>query len=207
MSLLGKDMEFSGPPNYPREGGSPVSEAQISGEGPRPFYPAMCLRTHWDPTMILKRTLPTEYVPQALDPRPWTKICLEYTNTATDEPAPKIDPNAVLPSGGQFYPASRYAGAIDAESQLRRLDRPLDKWCEKDQYEPNMNGDMYNSRILVPKSAAVTGLVQELAFPKVLINTGAYDCRNQNDQKNVTMSDRLFNNATKQDRYKLLGKV
>ena len=199
-------MEFSGPMNYPREGGSPVSVAQISGEGPRPFHPPMCLKTHWDPGMILKRTLPTSYVAQALDPRPWAKICMQYTTTGEDGPAPEVDSSVVLPSGGQFYPASRYAESIDNESLLRRLDRPLGK-CDTDNYEPDINGDMYNSRLLVHRSPNISERIQEVAFPKVLIHDGAYQCRKNEDVLNMGLSEHLFNNATKQDRYKLLGKV
>jgi len=200
-----EEMEVSGPPNHPRELGSPVSDAPITGEGPRPFYPPMCIQTHWDPGMILRRTLPTAHVAQTLDPRPWAKVCLQYTTTGEDVPAPIVDPSVVLPPGGQFYPASRYSAAIDNESQLRRLDRPLGT-CDEDQYRPPESGDMFNSRLLVPRSAAVSSRVAEVAFPKTLMMAGPYPCRHENDVKNLELSDRLFNNATKQDRYKLLGK-
>ncbi len=199
-------MEFSGPPNYPREGGTPVSGAPIEGEGPRPFFPPMCLQTHWDPSMILRRTLPTQHVGQALDPRPWTKVCLQYTTAGEDVPAPEVDRSTVLPSGGQFYPASRYAAAINDESALRRLDRPLGT-CDEEQFYPDPRGDMYNGRILVPESAAVSKRVAEVAFPSALMSGGPYPCRYENDTKNMGLSDRLFNNATKQDKYKLKAEV
>jgi hypothetical protein len=97
--------------------------------------------------------------------------------------------------------------AIDKESELRRLDRPLGT-CEADQWEPSASGDMYNSRLLVPKRFDVDPrVIQEVAFPKVLMTAGPYECRGNLDKQNIHMSDRLFNNATKQDRYKLLGKV
>ena len=41
----------------PREKGSPVLDLPLSDEGPSDFFPAVCLQNHWDPTMILKRTL------------------------------------------------------------------------------------------------------------------------------------------------------
>lgn len=202
-------MEFSGPPNYPREGGSLVSPSPLTSEGPRPFFPPVCLKTHWDPTAILSRTLPTEYIAQALDPRPWAKICLQYTTTGENSPGPDVDHSIVFPSGGGSIagPASRYSEAIDRESALRRLDRPLGT-CEQDQFEPNKNGDMYNSRILVPHLRNVDpNKIMEVAFPKVLMNVGPYDCRAQEDTINMQLSTRLFNNTTKQDRYKLKGKV
>lgn len=184
-----------------------VSQAELQAEGPQPFYPPMCIKTHWDPTAILRKTLPSEYVPQALDPRPWAKVCMEYTTTGENGPAPKVDGSVVLPSGGQFYPVSRYQASIDNESKLKGLDRPLGT-CEKDQYLPDKQGDMYNSRLLVPRiQNADPSMIQEVAFPKVLLNVGPYDCRNEQDKVNVELSARLFNNTTKQDRYKLKGKV
>lgn len=199
-------MEFSGPPNYPREGGTPVSQMPFDGEGPRPFFPPMCLQTHWDPSMIIRRTLPTQHVGQALDPRPWTKVCLQYTTAGEDVPAPQVDRSTVLPSGGQFYPASRYSAAINDESALRRLDRPLGT-CDDEQFYPDPRGDMYNSRLLVPETPAVSARVAEVAFPKALMSAGPYPCRYENDTKNMGLSDRLFNNATKQDKYKLKKEV
>ena len=200
-------MEYSGPLNYPREKGTPVSQVPIQSEGPSPFFPAMCLTSHWDPTAILRRTLPTEYVPQSLDPRPWAKICLTYTTTGEDTPPAPVKPGTVMPMGGEFYPISRYMNAIDNESLLRRLDRPLGT-CDDEQFYPNERGDMYNSRALVPKIRNVDpSKIQEIAFPRVLLSSGPYDCRYEADTVNIDLSQRMFNNATKQDRYKLKGMV
>jgi hypothetical protein len=97
--------------------------------------------------------------------------------------------------------------SIDDESLLRGLDRPLGT-CEKDEFLPNPRGDMYNAGLLVPKSTRTSAReIEEVSFSKVLINGGTYDCRNDNDKLNIRLSDNLFNNATKQDRYKLKGKV
>lgn len=198
--------QVGGLPFYPREQGTLVNDAGFGPEGPRPFFPAVCLKTHWDPTMILRHTLPTQPVPQALDPRPWTKICLQYTTAGEDVVAPPIDPSTVMPTGGQTYPNSRYVAAINDESALRRLDRPLGT-CDEEQYYPNPRGDMYVGQLLVPKSAAVSARVAETAFPKALMSSGPYPCRYENDVKNMGISDRLFNNATKQDKYKLKAEV
>ena len=127
----------------PREKGSPVLDLPLSNEGPSDFFPAVCLQNHWDPTMILKRTLPEGYVPQSTDPRPWTRICMEYRNTATDEKAPATDPNVVFPAGGFFQDPNKYLGSVDSESSLRRLDQPLRK-CDTGKFEPNPSGDMFN---------------------------------------------------------------
>lgn len=203
-------MQVNGPPNYPRELGSLVSPADVKSEGPTPFFPPVCLKTHWDPTAIIQRTLPTEYVPQALDPRPWAKICLDYVTTGENGPGPSVPADVVLSSSGGDGirgPANRYSQAVDNESKLRGLDRPLGT-CDDDQFLPNQEGDMYNSRIMAPRIRNVDQRVlAEASFPKVLLNLGQYDCRQQNDELNIDLSARLFNNATKQDRYKLKGKV
>lgn len=181
----------------------------LNSEGPDPFFPPVCLQSHWDPTQILRRTLPAGYVAQPLDPRPWTRICMQYTTAGSgDQPAPATDPNTVLPGGGQFYPPDRYSNAIDAESQLRRLDRPLGT-CEQSQWEPTPSSDMYDARKLVPRNAVPSdpSRIQELAYPKALLRAGPYDCREQNDRAAMALSSEFqFNQATKQDRYKLMNK-
>jgi hypothetical protein len=137
-----------------------------------------------------------------MDPRPWTKICLEYTTAGDNEPAPAIDAATVLPSGGQFYPPTRYQHTINDESKLRRLDRRLGI-CEQDQYVPNEGGDMFNARILVPnrKQPSDSRFISELAYPQALIRSGPYPCREEADKINLSRSPHLFNNATKQERY------
>ena len=207
MNISSRLAEYEGTMNYPKERGSLVGTTPTISEGPNPFHPAMCIKSHWDATAILRKTLPSEHIGQALDPRPWARICMEYTTTGEDSPAPPVDPSAVLPSGGQFYPISRYISAIDDESRLRRLDRPL-RICEDDQFQPNAKGDMYNSRLLVPTRRTPTNaMVEEIAFPKVLMTAGPYDCRDQMDKQNISLSGKMFFNATKQDKYKLMGKV
>lgn len=192
--------------SYPTEKGSPVLSLPLQQEGPADFFPSVALHTHWDPTMILKRTLPDGYVPQSTDPRPWTRICLEYTTAGEESTAPEINPNIVMPNGGQFYPASKYQEAIDNESKLHWLDRPLGT-CEGNQWFPNERGDMFNSRLLVPDRSIDPTKVQELAYPRALLRSGPYDCRAQNDAYAIqTSSDYVFNNATKQDRYKSMKK-
>ena len=207
MNIGSKLVEYEGTMNYPKEKGSLVGESPLTSEGPTPFYPPMCIKSHWDAGAILRKTLPTEHIGQALDPRPWARICMEYITTGEDAPAPNVNPSAVLPNGCQHYAISPYMAAIDDESSLRRLDRPLEM-CEADQFQPNQSGDMYNSRLLVPtRNTPMSPMVEEIAFPKVLITAGPYDCRNDLDKQNTGLSTRLFNNSTKQDRYKLKGKV
>lgn len=199
-------MDATPPMSYPREKGSPVHEMPLESEGPIDFFPNVCLRSHWDPTAILQRTLPAGYVAQPLDPRPWTRICMEYTTAGEQEQAPTTNPAIVMPGGGGFYPPDKYMAAIDTESKLRALDRPLGI-SEKKQWTPNEQGDMFNSQIIVSRPAANPAQIEELAYPRALLRTAPYDCREMNDQYNVAVtSDYIFNNATKQDRYKQMNK-
>jgi hypothetical protein len=179
-------MDVPGKGDPPLSLSSPVSPFTFNGEGPSPFFPAVCLKTHWDPTMIIKRTLPTEYVPQALDPRPWVKVCLQYTTSGDNQPAPDIPADVVLPSGGAFYPASR---------------------CDAEQFYPNGHGDMYSQRPLVSYEPTDSPFVAELALPRVARNVQEYACRAQDDAVNISLSPRIFFNSTKQDRYALKGRV
>ena len=195
-------MEIVPPRNFPTEKGTPVQELPLADQGPRPFYPPVCLKTHWDPGMILRHTLPDEHLSLPMDPRPWTRICMVYTTTGENQPAPDVPDFAALPSGGQFYPPTRYQQAIDNETQLRRLDRRLGI-AEAAQYVPSQRGDLFNSRLLVPeRKQPDSQFISELAFPKALIRAGPYPCRSAADADNLSRAGSLFNNATKQARYK-----
>jgi len=68
---------------------------------------------------------------------------------------------------------------------------------------------MYTARMLIPDSVAPSdpNKIQEIAYPRALLRSGPYQCREENDVYNVSVtSDFLFNNATKQDRYKQMNK-
>ena len=185
------------PSLFPVQGSFP-----LQNEGPQNFYPPVCNQFHFDPTQMLKHVLPEEpyNIPLPLGPRPWTKVCLEYVNSTTNEPAPNIDPNIAFPAGGLFQDPNRYLASVDSESQLRRLNQHLRK-CDAGQYEPNNNGDMFNSRILVPTTNKFNQEIPEIAMPKALLTAGPYKCRAEADAVNVSLSTKPFFNATKQDRY------
>jgi len=182
---------------YPTEGKFP-----LENEGPTNFFPPVCNQFHFDPTQIIRHTLPDKSynIPLPLDPRPWTKICLEYVNSSTNEAAPNIDPNIAFPAGGFFQDPNRYLASIDSESSLRRLDQPLRK-CDNGQFEANPRGDMFNSRILVPREKNKFAGIPEVALPKATITAGPYICRAEADSINMAVSNKPFFNATKQERY------
>jgi hypothetical protein len=182
---------------YPTEGTYP-----LQNEGPKDFFPPVCNEFHFDPTQIIRHQLPEQKynIPLPLDPRPWTKICLEYVNSSTNEPAPNIDPNIAFPAGGFFQDPNRYLASVDSESQLRRLDQPLRK-CDIGKYNPSEKGDMFNNRILVPSVQSKFSHIPEIAMPKALFTMGPYACREEADKINMEVSDKPFFNATKQNRY------
>jgi len=197
-------MELTSTDPTPREGNSPVSQMPFAGSTLKPFYPPVCLKYHWDPTAVLRHVVPQGAdIPLPLDPRPWTKVCLEYVNSGkSSEQAPTPPKNMVFPTGGEFYPPTRYSSSIDNESLLRRLDRPLGT-CDNDQYEPPFSGDMYVPNKTVPDrfSLPSTEMMMEIAHPRVLLRTAPYDCREQADMTNFNRSPYIFNNATKQQKY------
>uniref|UniRef100_A0A6C0D9T5 Uncharacterized protein n=1 Tax=viral metagenome TaxID=1070528 RepID=A0A6C0D9T5_9ZZZZ len=182
---------------YPTEGTYP-----LQNEGPKDFFPPVCNQFHFDPTLMIKHTLPEQNysIPLPLGPRPWTKICLEYVNSTTNEPAPNTDPNIAFPAGGFFQDPNRYLASVDSESQLRRLNQPLRK-CDAGQYEPNNKGDMFNNRILVSSNPTRTSQIPDIAMPKAVITAGPYKCREDADSVNTAVSNKTFFNATKQERY------
>jgi hypothetical protein len=190
FSLFGSK-ELKSPASYPF---SEVGHA---------MFPPVCLRSHWDPEQIIRRTLPTVQLATPLEPRPWTKICLEYTTTQDFEDAPRPNDATVMPTGGSVYPPSRYREAVDNESLLRRLDRPLGT-CEADQYRVPLSGGMYkpNSTVQRSENAENSRFIQELAFPMACIRSeGDYECRSDTHHSAWARSRSMFNNATKQERY------
>ena len=167
------------------------------------MFPPVCLRSHWDPEQIIRRTLPNQYVGLPLDPRPWTKVCLNYVTSADFVDAPRPQDSMVFPSGGTVYPPSRYREAIDRESLLRRLDRPLGT-SERAQYIPPPDGSLYRPGTTVPNRGPISSqFVEELSFPKACMRGGDYACRAEAEEKAWERSPRIFNNTTKQDRYQV----
>ncbi len=190
------------PKNYPREAGTPVEAFPIQSSTTEPFFPPVCMKSHWDPTMIYRKTVPNQHVALPTDFRPWTRICLQYTTAGPVDALPYVPDSMVFPSGGEFYPPQRWSENINDDSLTKRLDRPLKKYCDYKEYVPSPVGDMYQQRVLIPeRMAPSTKFIDELAMPKALLREGPYDCRAQADQNNWDRSPRLFNNPTKQDRY------
>jgi hypothetical protein len=166
------------------------------------LFPPVCLRSHWDPTAMLKLILPSQHVELPMDFRPYVKVCKDYVTSGPAVPAPLPPKDMVFPMGGEFYPPGRYSANINNESKLHYLDRTLDRWCQSKEYVPPRNSDMYVPNVMVTRSQKPTSdFVQELAMPQSVLRETAYNCRTENDQANWNRSPRLFSNPTKQDRY------
>jgi hypothetical protein len=90
---------------------------------------------------------------------------------------------------------------VDQESRLKRLDRPHGT-CEDQQFIPEKN--MYTPNATVPDRGKPNDrFIEELAFPMALMRTGTYDCRRNNDLEAMSINQKMFNNATKQNRLAL----
>jgi hypothetical protein len=126
---------------------------------------------------------------------------MEYKTTQEFQQAPRPADGVVFPMGGSVYPPTRYREAIDEESQLRGLDRPLGT-CERDDFVPPRSGNMYTPNSTVPdRPPPNSRFIDELAFPKACMRDGVYDCVAQAQQVAWDLSPLPFNNATKQNRY------
>jgi hypothetical protein len=126
---------------------------------------------------------------------------MEYKTTQEFQQAPRPADGVVFPMGGSVYPPTRYREAIDEESQLRGLDRPLGT-CERDEFVPPRSGNMYVANSTVPERPPPNSrFIDELAFPKACMRDGVYDCVAEAQKVAWDLSPLPFNNATKQNRY------
>jgi hypothetical protein len=167
------------------------------------MFPPVCLKTHWDPTEMVRRILPHQSVALPQDPRPLVRVCKQYKTSTPAMPAPMPPSHMVFPTGGQFYPPGRYSSRIDDESVLRTLDQPLNKWgAGATQYIPEEESTLYVAGSTVPdRQPTSNAFIAELAMPQALLRTDGRTCRSENDTLYFERSGRLFNNPTKQDRY------
>ena len=189
------------PKSFPRTGGTPVGTVPMPDTN-KPLFGSVCNSSHWDPTMIIRKTLPAQHVALPTDFRPYSKICMEYVTAGPVERLPYVPDNLVFPMGGEFYPPQRWSNNIDDDTLTKRLDRPLKKYCDIGEFIPPTTADMYQQRVLIPDHRVPsTKFIEELAMPKVLLRTAPYECREKVDVFNWDASHRLFNNPTKQDRY------
>jgi hypothetical protein len=194
------DSQFA-PGNFSQIGTFPVEPAATSN-----MFPPVCLKTHWDPTAMSKYTFPSQQVVLPLSFRPNVRICMNYVTSAEVTPAPAPPADLVFPPGGQFYPPTRYISAIDDESRLRRLDRPLGTPDAK-QYQPPADSDMYTyKKISVPRQPANGLMISEMEMPRALLrdSPAAYECRQAADMAAMAAANgsrHIFSYPTKLAKY------
>ena len=172
-----------------------------------------CAPRHWDPTMIFRYSVPggdgTSSLSLPMDPRPWAKICMQYVNSGPAMPAPPVPPSMVIPGAGEFYPPGRYAEAINNETLLRRLDRPLNEdllpgpgSCFPEQYVLPATSDAYQQySLLPPQSQPRSKMARALADPPVLERNGQYRCSEEAMVCDLMGAPRFFNNFTSLAKY------
>jgi hypothetical protein len=148
---------------------------------------------------------PSQQLP--MDPRPWTKVCLQYVNSGPATPAPAVSSSLVITGAGEFYPPERYLNAIDNESLLRRLDRPLNEdilpyTCYPDQYVlPPTSDALQQYSLLPPQRPPKSKMTRELENPTVLERMGQYSCSEKAMVCDLKGAPRFFNNFTKLQKY------
>lgn len=178
-----------------------VSQYPFSNVEGNLFTP-VTLKSHWDPTSMLRHILPSQQVTLPQDFRPLVKVCKQYVTSGPAVPSPMPKKDMVFPTGGKFYPPGRYSHAIDKESVLRTLNRKLDSNCLSSEYIPKESSNMYVAGSTLPdRKATANAFVSELAMPQALLRLDGTTCRSGNDTAYFDRSSRLFNNPTKQDRY------
>ncbi len=171
-----------------------------------------CAPRHWDPTMIFRYSVPggmgTNSLPLPMDPRPWTKICMQYVNSGPAEPAPPVPQSLVIPGAGQFYPPGRYSAAINQESVLERLDRPLNEdllpgSCPgfKQYTLPATSDSLQQWSLLPPQTPPKSKMARDLEHPAVLERMGQYKCSEEAMVCNLKGAPRFFNNFTSLSKY------
>jgi len=177
-------------------------------------FPPVCLRSHWDPTVMTQYILPSMPLEKRLsmDPRPSTKICTTYYTTSMGDaplPNPRAEnpldipaalrggshrptppPVAVYPPGGAAglgFPYKAYNP--DQESDLLRVNRGLTK-CAESRYIPTN---------YPPANHAVEGVSQAFVSRALEVTNGA-GCRAADDEAAWNRSSRMFMNPTRYDR-------
>jgi hypothetical protein len=192
-------------------------------------FPPICLRSHWDPTMLVRHVLPELLNPyeQPLDPRPSTKISTGYYNegagdapvqTPTPENSRVPIPPALLLSerrpwtpytGSPYLPpggtASRGVpfGAfnVDAESDTQLLAYPLVR-CPQGKFLPTQR-DIVKTQDQRPVSGAP--MTPDGYYAPEMNNAAISPrqptgCREAEDREAWNRSARTFFNPTRYDR-------
>ena len=196
-------------------------DAYYSG-GPRTWqeaFPPICVKTHWDPTVLTSYVLPPAGLKSelALDPRQSAYICTSYYDASAGDSPLKLESAQPLeipialrggmqrpqrghglyyPTGGAAslgFPYSRFSS--DTESDILRLGEPLTKCAERRYLPPNG----------LPAASVGTNTIygadQSSGLSPALTDvTTLAGCREEDDVVAWNNSSRLFFNTTRYDR-------
>jgi hypothetical protein len=207
---------------------SATSLADFYAGGPRTTaaaFPPACLRTHWDPTMVVKHVLPNFQIGgQLLDPRPASKICFQYHHTsAGDAPLPGEFALPTVPeTPSEFLGGLQRPGAAAALAAARAarivppggaagLSFPYGRYnvdaetdvLRVDEPLTRCAERRYIPSHGVPAPADSTNVIpgsHPPAAPDVLYTPHPAGCRAADDAAAWERSSRLFFNPTRYDR-------
>ena len=190
-------------------------------------FKATCIKSHWDPTMLVDHVLPNFQHNMALDPRESVRNCYVYYNTSPgDAPLknypvmePRTAPAYLLggphrpttyekphpPSNIPVFPPGGAASLgfpynefkPDVETDVLRIDEPLTRCAEKRYIPPG--GIPAPSMQTRDVPGVYLGDSSTLS-PLLTRVTKQAGCRNEDDQLAWNRSARLFFNPTKYDR-------
>jgi hypothetical protein len=190
-------------------------------------FPPICLRSHWDPTVMTHYILPSMPLETrlAMDPRPSTKICTTYYNTSMGD-APLPNPSAETPleiplslRGGPHRPipppaSPASSAAVYPPGGAAGLGFPYKA------YNPDQESEVllvnrgltkcaesrYVPKNFPPANHAVEGVSQAFVTRVLEVNQEA-GCRGADDAAAWSRSSRMFMNPTRYDRTSNLKKT
>ena len=192
-------------------------------------FKATCIKTHWDPTMVVDHVLPRFQHDMAMDPRPSSRNCYIYYNTSPGDADVKNYPDMkqltapTYLTGGLHRPDT-YEKAQPAALQNIPVFPPggaASLGFPYDQFRPNAETDILRidepltkcaDKRYIPVGGIPAPSVQSHDIPGVSQKNNSTlsplltrvskqaGCRNQDDESAWNRSARLFFNPTKYDR-------
>lgn len=192
-------------------------------------FKATCIKSHWDPTMVVQHVLPTFQHDMALDPRQSSRNCYVYYNTSPGDAELKNYPDMKPLTAPAYLTGGYHRPATYEKPQSLTLNAiPIfppggaaSLGFPYDQFRPNTETDILRIDEPLTKCAdkrytPVGGIpapsVQNRDVPGVYQGNSSTlsplltrvskqaGCRNEDDQSAWNRSARLFFNPTKYDR-------
>jgi len=192
-------------------------------------FKATCVKSHWDPTMVVQHVLPSFQHDMAMDPRPSTRNCYVYYNTSPGDGIVKNYPEmermtapAYLKGGPhrpptyeKEQPAALNNIPVFPPGGAASLGFPYDK------FSPSVETDVLRidealtkcaEKRYIPVGGIPAPSMQSHDVPGVYLGNSSTlsplltrvskqaECRNQDDESSWNRSARLFFNPTKYDR-------